>query len=380
MQKREKIARRHFIKKAAGAAIGFTLVPLAGCEVNSFEPLVQGTSIPFLTPINTPNPEQAFYAQYGGQATITDWPGIPQLTRPSWQMQIDGLVNAPLTVTFADIEAEASRAVHVISTLRCIVDENFIPGLIGTTLWTGVPLRIFLDRAGIDRTLTKRLRFFGKDGFTNNLKFNQVYGSLPEDLVEPLLVYEMNNEPLKPEHGHPVRLLVPGYFGYKSIKWLDRVEATGNDTVFGSYQEQLGYADDGLMTVSNKVTNPLQNTTISAGPFRLFGYALSGRAGIHRVEISIDGRPYETTRILPLSEVLAQNPALRSSVQMQDSQRYIYPFRGVWALWEANWDATPGAHTIRVRAFDQSGNTQPIIDDDDRDGTNPVFVLRVNVA
>jgi DMSO/TMAO reductase YedYZ molybdopterin-dependent catalytic subunit len=360
--------------------MGFALIPLVGCEVNSFEPLVDGTSIPFLTPLTAPTPEQEFYAQFGGQATITDWPGVPQLTRASWEMRIDGLVDQPLTITFEDIEQEASRAVRVINTLRCIVDENFIPGLIGTTVWTGIPLRIFLDRAGVDPLSTQRLRLYGQDGFTNNLKLNQIYGPQAPDLIEPLLVYEMNNEPLTPDHGRPVRLLVPGYYGYKSIKWLVRIEASGIDEAFGSYQDELNYSDDGAMPVSNKVTNPLQSQTIEAGAFQLFGYALSGRGGIHRVEFSVDGGAYTPARILPLSEVVATNPALRSAIQLQDSERFFYPFRSVWALWEATWNATPGSHTLRVRAFDQKGNGQPLTDEDDLDGTNPEFVLRVNVT
>jgi hypothetical protein len=268
----------------------------------------------------------------------------------------------------------------VINTLRCIVDENFIPGLIGTTVWTGIPLRIFLDRAGVDPLSTQRLRLYGQDGFTNNLKLNQIYGPQAPDLIEPLLVYEMNNEPLTPDHGRPVRLLVPGYYGYKSIKWLVRIEASGIDEAFGSYQDELNYSDDGAMPVSNKVTNPLQSQTIEAGAFQLFGYALSGRGGIHRVEFSVDCGAYTPARILPLSEVVATNPALRSAIQLQDSERFFYPVRSVWALWEATWNATPGSHTLRVRAFDQKGNGQPLTDEDDLDGTNPEFVLRVNVT
>ncbi len=371
--------RRQFIKGSGGALLGFSLLPLSGCEVNSFEPIVNGTTIPFLTPIIDPDPDTAFFAQFGGTAAVPDWPGVQQLTRDSWTLQIDGLVSTPLTVSFSDIMSQANYAVRIVNTLRCIVDETFVPGLIGTTVWTGIPLRIFLDRAGIDKTLTKRLRFYGADEFTNNLKFNQIYGPLDQDLIEPLLVYEMNNAPLTSEHGNPVRLLVPSSFGYKSVKWLTRIEASGIDEVFGSYQEQLGYVDDGEVSVINKATNPLQNQTISAGPFQIFGYALSGKAGILQVEISINDGPFEPARILPLSEVLSSNPQIRETLQFQDSSRFIYPFRGVWALWESTWNATAGSHTIRVRASDQRGNSQPTTDNDDLDGTNPVFELRVNV-
>ena len=378
MNKQVKLPRRQFIKHAGGLVLGCSILPLAGCEQNSFEPIVNGTAIPFLTPITDNNPDNAFYIQYGGQAAIPNWPGVQQLSRPTWSMVIDGLVDAPLTVSFADIQQESARAVKVLSTLRCIVDETFVPGLISTTIWTGVPLSIFLDRAGIDRVLAKRVRFYGADGFTNNLRMNQIYGPLDDDLVEPLLVYEMDGGPLTPEHGNPVRLLVPGSFGYKSVKWLSRIEVSGIDEVFGSYQEQLGYVDDGEVSVINKVTNPLQNQTISAGTFRIFGYALSGEAGIRSVEVSLNDAPFSDATIIPLAEILSSNPEIRDTVQLQDS-RFNYPFRGVWALWEYAWEATPGSHTIRVRANDNNGNTQPLTDDNDLNGTNPVFELRVNV-
>ncbi len=374
------ITRRSFLGRTGGALLGFSLLPLAaGCEQNSFAPLANGTSIPFLTPIQDPNPDNAFFAQYGGQAAVPNWPGVQQLSRGTWTMLLDGLVDSPLTITFADIEAQSARAVRVLNTLRCIVDETFVPGLIGNTIWTGIPLRIFLDQAGLDPVLAKRLRFYGADGFTNNLKISQVYGPIAQDLVEPLLVYEMNGAPLTPEHGNPVRLLVPGYYGYKSVKWLSRIEVSGLDEAFGSYQEQLGYVDDGEISVLNKVTNPLQNQTIAAGSFRLFGYALSGKAGIRTVELSIDDGPFEPVRILPLSEVLSSNPEIRETVQLQDSG-FTYPFRGVWALWESTWNATPGSHVLRVRAIDNNGNTQPVTDENDLDGTNPIFELRVNVT
>ena len=379
MKEEVALHRRDFIKKTGSLLLGCSILPLAGCEQNSFEPIADGTAIPFLTPISNPNPDLAFFAQYGGQAAVPNWPGVQQLSRSTWSMNLDGLVNAPLTISFADIQNESARAVKILSTLRCIVDETFVPGLIGTTIWTGVPLRIFLDRAGIDRILAKRIRFYGSDGFTNNLKVDQIYGDIGPDLVEPLLVYEMNGAPLTPEHGNPVRLLVPGAFGYKSVKWLSRIEVSGIDETFGSYQEQLGYVDDGDISVINKVTNPLQNQTISAGTFRIFGYALSGKAGIRTVELSLNGGPFTPARLLPLSEILSSNPEMRDTVQMQDS-RFTYPFRGVWALWDFTWTAEVGTHIIRVRASDNNGNSQPDTDENDLDGTNPVFELRVNVV
>ena len=92
-------------------------MPLSGCEVNSFEPIVGGTEIPFLTPIFHQNPEIAFYEQHGGEATQENWPGVPQLTRSTWSMQIGGLTSNPLTLNFQDlprsVEPGDSHVEHV---------------------------------------------------------------------------------------------------------------------------------------------------------------------------------------------------------------------------------------------------------------------------
>jgi DMSO/TMAO reductase YedYZ molybdopterin-dependent catalytic subunit len=184
----DRLTRRRFLKKAlrnaGGAAVGLSILPLAACEMNSFEPTASGTQIPFLTPLAPPDPNDRFYEQYGANGTVVDWPGIQSLSQADWRLRIDGLVGTPLTLTYEDVMAEAGQAVSTLHTMRCIKDESFVPGLIGTTVWTGIPLRIFLERAGIDRARARRLRFYGTDGFTNNLALDQVY-DVPLGLVAP---------------------------------------------------------------------------------------------------------------------------------------------------------------------------------------------------
>ena len=367
------ITRRRFLRTAGGAVLGLGLLPLAGCESNLVEPLVEGTVIPFLTPTDD------FFVQYGGAVLSSAWGGVQQIDEGAWRLTIDGLVRTPLTLTFDDIEALQSQSVTMIKTMRCITDSTAVPGLVGTALWTGVPLRVVLDRAGVDRQRARRLRFYGSDGFTNNLPLNRVYGTQPPGLVEPLLVYAMNGAPLTAEHGFPVRLVVYEQYGYKNVKWLSRIEATQDDTPFGTYQEVLGFVDDGVMRVVNKVTDPLRNAQIAAGPFLVTGYALSGFGGVTNVEVAVDDGPFEPAEIVPLEEVVAANPSIRQAVQLQ-AEGFGYPFRGVWALWSFRWDAPPGRHTLSVRATDATGTTQTPGDSTPEDGFNPIFEVTVEVV
>lgn len=365
----ESTSRRTFLGQLGRLALGVAFAPLAGCEDNAFAPVIEGQDISFVTP------NEEFYIQFGANAGVADWKGIPALDRASWQLRLDGLLGTPMTLSLSDLGAEVP--VTFLSTLRCIVDGSNVPGLVGTAAWTGVPLRTFLDRAGLNPERVRRLRIYGADGFTDNLTLDKLYGDRPSDLVEPMLVYDMNGQPLEAGHGAPVRLLVPGHYGHKSIKWVERIEATDDDTVFGTYQNVLGYADDGMIRVVNKTTNVLRGAQLAPGTVRVAGFALSGYAGIRSVEVALDDGPYEQARLLPLDP--ASDPLLQGVVQLQDPDRFAYPYRGVWTLWEYWWQATPGAHTLTIRATDDAGHAQPDVDPDASDGDNPVFAVNVLV-
>ena len=340
-------------------------------------PRIEGRQIPFLTPTDLAPSQGGFYVKHGGEAGIPGW-SMPMLEPATWTLAIDGLVDTPLTVTMADLDAEAANAITVLKTMRCIEDDNTVPGLIGTALWRGVPLRLFLDRAGIDKDRTRRLRFYAADGFTNNIALNEVYGDFGPGNYEPLLVTHMNGQPLTREHGSPARLLVYDAYGYKSVKWIERIEATADDSVFGTYQQVIGYVDDGTIRVTSKVTDPLFNATLPAGTLLVSGFAVSGYGAIASVAVSFDEGPFQEARLLPMDTFMAQNPELGEAQQVLDG--LAYPFSSVWALWEVRWDATPGEHQIRVRATDTAGNTQEDQDFDWEDGVNPVATITVTVA
>ncbi|MEM9663489.1 MAG: molybdopterin-dependent oxidoreductase [Bacteroidota bacterium] len=368
-------SRRAFLKAGGTLLAGMALVPLAGCEFNELTPKSLGDRIPFLTPVGTD--EGAFFVQNGGLGSIPGW-SEPDLDPATWTLTIDGLVDTPLTLTLADLEAEAS--VTVLKTIRCVVDSNEFPGLIGTALWQGVPLRRFLDAAGVDRTRARRLHLFGADGFRNNVRLDEVYRTFSPDTFEPLLVTRMNGEPLTRAHGRPVRLLVYDGYGYRNVKWLERIEATADDRVFGTYQEVLGYFDEGTVRVASKVTDPVFAQQIPAGQFLIQGFAVSGATGVTQVEVAIDDGPFEPAGLTSLSEVISATPSVAAAQQVIEAGAEAFPFPGVWVQWAFEWTATPGPHVLRVRATDASGAVQPADDFTFEDGFNPIVEIRVTVT
>jgi DMSO/TMAO reductase YedYZ molybdopterin-dependent catalytic subunit len=383
-----QLDRRLFLKGAGGTALGLVFAP--ACESNQVRPKGIGREFDFLTPVDASlegdpgrRPTDAFYLQWGAESTVDGWTYAdqPVIAPDEWSLRIEGLVQTPLDITFADLErkAAAGEEVVLLNTLRCIFDTTDIPGLVGNALWRGVPLRSVLEDAGIDPQQTARIRYFGRDGFANNLRLEDVF--LPDALTEPLdplLVYEMNGEPVPHVHGGPVRLLTPGRYGYKNVKWIERVVATDDDSVFGQYQSVFGFFDAGTIQPITKVTNPLTEAEIPAGPFDVFGYALSGLAGITTVEVSIDGGPFEATELVPLEDIRTSFPVIDASIQVASGA--TYPFRSVWTLFRYAWDAPPGEHTLRFRATDAAGNVQPEEDDDPTDGTTAYWRVTVRVV
>lgn len=365
-------SRRIFLCNAGKALFGCSFLALNGCESLVVDPVISGeSSFSFVTPTDS------FFTQFGADGAIAGWPGVQQIPRGGWRLRVDGLVSRPLNLGLSDIDGRVEEQLTIVSTLRCILDNNAVPGLVGTATWTGVPLSHILDEAGIDSQQSRRVRIHAADGFTNNLTLDKIYQT-DNDQIEPLLVYLMNGSPLRPEHGAPVRLLVPGHYGYKSVKWVERMEVTEEDTVFGTYQEVLGYEDEGEIDVNCKATSILRGARIQPGRTRVAGFALSGAANIEKVLVSIDDRPPREARIKTLNELVALEPSLKKVAQVVE-EKYTYPYRGVWTLWETYWDAEPGDHSITITALDAAGHQQPLEDSDPTNGQNPALSINVFV-
>ena len=371
--------RRTFIKLGGAGVIGVAFAPLiAGCESYTVEALGDTASIPFLTPVDR------FFVQNGGQGSIDGW-SAPALTQESWELRIEGFqsgdVATPLTIRWADLMAarDAGKEITLLKTIGCVLESplRLTPtGYMGNAYWTGVPLKLFLDRAGLAPGIM-RLLISGADEFSNNVTMDRIAKSEDQGLIQPLLVYQMNGQPLTPEHGFPVRLIVQEGFGYKNVKWINRIVATRNDFESGTYQDQ-GFVDDGVMRVTSRSTNIREGTTLSAGKVEISGFAVSGFGPVSRVEVSIDGAPFAPAEIVPLSEIQQSESLPPSIAQIRD--KLLFPFRGVWARWRFTWSATSGKHRIAIRAADVAGNAQPDVDRNLYDGQTGVTTYEVTVG
>jgi DMSO/TMAO reductase YedYZ molybdopterin-dependent catalytic subunit len=285
---------------------------------------------------------------------------IPAVDPVGWRLRLDGLVDRALEVSLDDLRARPRRTVPV--TLECAgngrarleprpLSNPWLLEAIGTAAWTGTPLAPLLDEAGVRADATE-LVFTGADrgvqGGTEQL-YQRSLSIAEASRPDVLLVDEMNGAPLQPQHGYPLRLLVPGWYGMASVKWLGRIEAVAEP--FAGYQQASSYlykhdADDPGEPVSRIRVRALmappgipdfftRRRLVDAGRVTLRGRAWGGRAPLRRVEVGVDGAWADATLDQPLGE-------------------------WAWRGWSFAWDAGPGEHELACRATDADGETQPL--------------------
>ena len=286
---------------------------------------------------------------------------IPEVDMVSWGLKIGGLVANPTSLSLDEIKALPARTVAV--TMECAgngralftpraASQPWLLEAIGTAEWTGTPLRGVLQAAGVSDSAVEIL-FTGLDqGIQGDeVQFYQRSLSVSEaSRDEVLLVYAMNGQPLEPQHGYPLRLVVPGWYGMTSVKWLDRIEAI--DQPFEGYQMHQTYRyaqtseDPGdpvdLIKVRSLMAPPgipdflTRTRVLPAGQVTLSGKAWAGRLGVAKVETSPDqGNTWTEAQLVAPASPYA------------------------WTTWTAPWDAKPGRYTLWVRATDTEGNRQP---------------------
>ncbi len=288
---------------------------------------------------------------------------IPYAEEASWRVVVDGLVGEPLELDLAALRALPRRTVRV--TMECAgngrarllprpVSQPWLVEAVGTAEWTGVALRDVLAAAGVDPAAVEVV-FTGADhgverGIEQDYQRSLPVGdALGEDV---LLAYEMNGAPLLPQHGFPLRLVVPGWYGMAHVKWLRRITLTG--TPFTGYQQAVAYrmrqdVDDPGEPVTRIAPRALlappgfpdfmsRARVVRPGPVELSGRAWSGRAPVESVEVSVDGG--ETWAPAELA------PA--------DGHRWA------WRRFAYTWHAAPGQHLLTARATDAEGGVQPV--------------------
>jgi DMSO/TMAO reductase YedYZ molybdopterin-dependent catalytic subunit len=288
---------------------------------------------------------------------------IPFIDAATWQLSITGRVSRPLTLSVDELRNRPARTLRV--TMECAgngrarlsprpISQPWLVEAIGTAEWTGVPLRDLLADAGADPSAVDVV-FTGADHGIERGVEQDYQRSLPLDdaLREEMLVaYEMNGQPLPPQHGAPVRLVVPGWYGMAHVKWLREIEVV--DTPFTGFQNAVAYRlrqhkDDDGDPVNRIVPRALlvppgfpdfmsRERVVRPGAIVLTGRAWSGYAPIVRVEVSTDGgATWDEAKLAP------EQP----------------DHRWAWRAWTYEWQATSGRHLLTVRAADAEGHEQP---------------------
>jgi DMSO/TMAO reductase YedYZ molybdopterin-dependent catalytic subunit len=322
----------------------------AGLTVHRAHPLNGETSIPALLG-GVVMPNAHFYVRNHFQ--------IPLLDASTWRLDVSGLVERPLSLSLRDLRSLPSQTAVV--TLECagngryLVDppapgEQWRLGAVSTAEWTGVPLAEVLGRAG-PKSTAKEVVFRGADngevdGRSGPIQFER---SLSLDMAHEggaILAYAMNGEAVPLQHGHPVRLILPNWYGVASVKWLTQIELV--DGSFAGYFQSDKYhyewENEGerprrpvtLQRVRSLITEPSPDEHVPPGEVAIRGVAWSGAAPIARVDVSLDGGPWQEARLV--------------------GDRH----RQSWQWWEllTRLDVV-GSVRIRARATDLAGRSQP---------------------
>lgn len=244
---------------------------------------------------------------------------VPQVDPTTWELRVHGMVDREVRITFEELLAE--DLVEAWVTLTCV--SNPVGGyLAGNARWLGLPVRDVLRRArprpGADMVLST-----SADGFTASTPLE----ALTDDR-DALLAVGMNGEPLPLQHGFPVRMVVPGLYGYVSAtKWLVDLEVT-TFAARQAYWTPRGWSERGPVKTSSRLEVPRRDEVLPPGPVGVGGTAWAQHKGITAVEVQVDDGPWEQAE-------------LGGEISVD-----------TWRQWSWTWDATPGRHVLRTRARD----------------------------
>jgi sulfite oxidase len=290
---------------------------------------------------------------------------VPLLDRSQWRLRLDGAVGQAQTWRYEELLSLPSRTLVV--TLECAGNgrsgmtpqppgEPWKYGAVSTAEWTGVPLADLLLKASLSSDAVEIVAEGADSGFVCNARGTLSFArSLPLTQAfhaDTLVAYAMNGQPLTPEHGFPVRLIVPDWYGVASVKWLTRLNVVAepfqgfyqaeryimvHTSASNSAQEQRPEPLT-TMAIRSLLVRPVPGAVLPRGEHMVQGLAWSGAAPITRVEVSSNG-----------------------GSRWQAAELLGKPMPHVWRQWQYLWEATnPGRARLHSRAFDTAGNTQPM--------------------
>ena len=307
---------------------------------------------------------------------------IPAVDVATWRLEVGGLVKRALSLSLDDLQRR--ETIELPSTMECAgngrarldprpVSQPWLTEAIGTAAWTGTPLASLLEEADLDESAVEVL-FTGLDRGVEGGTSQAYERSLTAaEALEAgaILAWGVNGVPLPPQHGYPLRLVVPGWYGMTNVKWLHRITAI--DAPFEGYQQAHGYRirqeeDEPGTPVTRMVPRALmlppgvpefltRRRFLESGSHVLEGRAWSGRGEIVRVEVSVDGCSTWADAVLGDA-----------------------PGPHAWRAWSFEWQADPGEQVLSCRATDSAGNTQPLEPEWNLGGYSNNAVQRLSVT
>jgi sulfite oxidase len=295
---------------------------------------------------------------------------IPDLDADSYRLIIDGMVATSLDLSLADLK-ERFAPVTVTAVMQCagnrradmlavapVSGDPWAPGAIGNAEWTGVRLAEVLRAAGLDAGCARHVAFESHDRIAHtDTRFGASIPLAKALAPETLLAFAMNGELLAPEHGHPLRVVVPGFAGIRSPKWLARITVqdhpSNNPMQADDYKlfppdvtAETADPAHGItieaMPLNSAICEPARGAALKAGRHAIRGYAIASDRAVARVDVSTDGG--------------------RSWAQARIDRDADAPY--AWTFWEIERELTTGEHELAVRAWDSAGQTQPAAPDD----------------
>ena len=328
--------QRRFLLAAAGVGVGSAVVGLVGWRAGGHTRAVAAARESLkLTGVTDPGPPPGTSVGLDGiaawQTAASHFSRIdtslspPAITPEDWSLRIHGLVDHPMTLTFADLLARPRTQLWL--TLNCV--SNPVGGpLISNAWWSGVLLKDILAEAGVQAG-ADAVKQTSHDGWTCGTPLT----ALTDDR-RAIVAFAMNGAPLPIDHGFPVRTVVPGLYGYVSAcKWVTDFEVTTFDS-FTAYWTDRGWSEQGPVKLASRIDVPHDGAHVTAGPVKVGGLAWQQNTGIKAVEVQVDGGAWQRATLAPK--------------KVADS----------WVQWRTTLDVGSGDHQVRVRAVNDDGEVQ----------------------